>query len=87
MFDVSIFRVAVFNYFCLHCMLFHISFNVPYVYVPLKAASLEISKEGTSTLVAIIGISSTVGQVDSTTLNVDRISCVSWISCMCIDID
>lgn len=62
-FDVSIFKSTIFNYFCLHNMLLYMSYNNPYIYLPDKAAQHGISDDSASTLVAIIGISSTVGQV------------------------
>lgn len=62
-FDVSIFKSTIFNFFCLHNMLLYMSYNNPYIYLPDKAAEHGISDDSASSLVAIIGISSTVGQV------------------------
>ena len=63
MFDISLLKSANFNYFCLHCMLLYISYGIPYVYVPGKAIECGISENLASTLVSIIGICSTVGQI------------------------
>lgn len=62
-FDLSIFKSTTFNYFCLHSMLLYMSYNNPYIYLPDKAAEHGIPDDSASTLVAIVGITSTVGQI------------------------
>jgi len=61
--DLAMFRSAVFNYFCAHTVLLYISYDIPYVYGPVRAAHLGMSDSRASVLVSIIGLFSTVGQV------------------------
>lgn len=64
MMDLSIFRSVIFNYFCVHCFFLYLTYDVPYIYVPDKATSSTATTEReASFLIAIIGISSTVGQL------------------------
>lgn len=62
-FDLSIFKNATFDYFCLHSMLLYMSYNNPYIYLPDTASEQGIPNDSASTLVAIVGITSTVGQI------------------------
>ena len=64
--DLSVFRSVVFNYFCVHTMLLYLSYDVPYIYGPVRAVAHGVSPSAASFLVSIIGISSTVGQVHVT---------------------
>jgi len=61
--DATVFRSVVFNYFCVHTMLLYVSYDIPYIYGPARAASYGMSQSAASFLVSIIGISSTIGQV------------------------
>ena len=63
MMDMAILRSSVFVYFCASCMLLYLWYDVPYVYCPDKAIEMGMSETAASSLVAIIGITSTVGQV------------------------
>lgn len=64
MMDLSIFRSVIFNFFCVHCFFLYLTYDVPYIYVPDKATSTkETTDTEASFLIAIIGISSTVGQL------------------------
>jgi len=65
--DVTVFRSVVFNYFCVHTMLLYVSYDVPYIYGPARALSHGVAPGAASFLVSVIGISSTVGQVDRPT--------------------
>lgn len=62
-FDLSIFKNTAFDYFCLHSMLLYMSYNNPYIYLPDTASEHGIPNDSASTLVAIVGITSTVGQI------------------------
>lgn len=61
--DLSVCRSNVFNYFCLHTVLLYISYDIPYVYGPVRVTNLGISENYASIVIAIIGIFSTIGQV------------------------
>lgn len=61
--DLSVCRSTVFNYFCLHTVLLYISYDIPYVYGPVRVTNQGISESYASIVIAIIGIFSTVGQV------------------------
>ena len=65
MFDAIryVFGSAVFNYFCLHTVFLYVSYDIPYVYGPVRASVNGHSDSQASLLVSIIGIFSTVGQV------------------------
>jgi len=65
--DLSVFRSAVFNYFCLHTMMLYVSYDIPYIYGPVRAVGHGMSPSSASFLVSIIGISTTVGQVRAIT--------------------
>jgi len=58
-----VFGSAVFNYFCLHTVLLYVSYDIPYVYGPVRASVSGLTDSEASLLVSIIGIFSTVGQV------------------------
>lgn len=58
-----IFGSAVFNLFCVHTVLLYISYDIPYVYGPVRGSALGLTDSQASLLVSIIGIFSTVGQV------------------------
>lgn len=75
MMDMAILRSIVFVYFCISSMLLYMWYDVPYLYTPDKAIEMGKANETgeamemgmlegkASFLVAIIGITSTVGQV------------------------
>jgi hypothetical protein len=62
-FDISIFRSVIFILFCIHCFLLYLSYNTPYIYIPDAALGHGIAADKASTLVSVIGVASTFGQV------------------------
>lgn len=62
-FDLSIFRSVIFILFCIHCFLLYLSYNTPYIYIPDVALGHGIAADKASTLVSVIGVASTFGQV------------------------
>ena len=61
--DFSIFRSPLFILFCLHSMFLYLSYDIPYVYIPDHAETLNVDEHYASLLISIIGIASTVGQI------------------------
>jgi len=65
--DFSIFKSPIFLLFCVHCMLYNMSYEIPYMYIADYASEadsdLEVSYLGESLLISVIGIVSTFGQV------------------------
>ena len=63
--DVTLFRNLVFTYFCVHTLLLYLSYDVPYIYGPARAVAHGMSHSAASFLISVIGISSTIGQVQA----------------------
>ena len=61
MFDVKLLRNFMFVYFTLSCLFLYISYDVPYVYVPVMTETM-IGRES-SHVIAISGLTNTVGQI------------------------
>ena len=61
--DFSIFKSPLFILFCLHSMFLYLSYDIPYVYIPDHAETVNVDEHYASLLISIIGISSTVGQI------------------------
>ena len=61
--DFSIFQSPLFILFCLHSMFLYLSYDIPYVYIPDHAETLNVDEHFASLLISVIGISSTVGQI------------------------
>jgi hypothetical protein len=63
--DFSIFRSPIFLLFCVHCMFYNMSYEIPYLYIADYASDLEIHLAylNESLLISVIGIVSTFGQV------------------------
>jgi len=61
--DFSIFKSPLFILFCLHSMFLYLSYDIPYVYIPDHAQTLNVDEHYASLLISIIGIASTVGQI------------------------
>ena len=61
--DFSIFRSPLFILFCLHSMFLYLSYDIPYVYIPDHAETVNVDEHYASLLISVIGISSTVGQI------------------------
>lgn len=63
MLDVSILKTVTFLYFCASCMLLYSAYDVPYVYTPDTVFEMFNSRPLASSILAIMGIASTVGQI------------------------
>jgi len=61
--DFSIFKSPLFILFCIHSMLLYLSYDIPYVYIPDHAESLNVDEHYASLLISVIGIASTLGQI------------------------
>jgi len=61
--DFSVFRSPLFILFCLHSMFLYLSYDIPYVYIPDHAETLNVDEHYASLLISVIGIASTVGQI------------------------
>jgi len=61
--DFSIFKSPLFILFCLHSMFLYLSYDIPYVYIPDHAETVNVDEHYASLLISVIGISSTVGQI------------------------
>jgi len=61
--DFSIFRSPLFILFCIHSMLLYLSYDIPYVYIPDHAETVDIDEHNASLLISVIGIASTFGQI------------------------
>jgi len=61
--DFSIFKSPLFILFCLHSMFLYLSCDIPYVYIPDHAETVNVDEHYASLLISIIGIASTVGQI------------------------
>jgi len=61
--DFSIFKSPLFILFCIHSMFLYLSYDIPYVYIPDHAETLNVDEHYASLLISIIGIASTVGQI------------------------
>lgn len=62
MVDLSVFKSPVFAFFNLHTIFLYLSYDIPYVYGPVRAIDCKISDRHASILVAIIGIFSMIGE-------------------------
>ena len=63
--DFSICRSPIFMLLCFHCMLFNMSYEIPYMYIADYAtdSDFDVSYLGESLLISVIGVVSTVGQI------------------------
>jgi len=61
--DFSIFKSPLFILFCIHSMFLYLSYDIPYVYIPDHAETVNVDKHYASLLISIIGIASTFGQI------------------------
>jgi len=61
--DFSIFRSPLFILFCVHSMFLYLSYDIPYVYIPDHAETLNVGEHYASLLISVIGIASTIGQI------------------------
>lgn len=63
MMNFDLFHDPIFVIFTLSNFCTSIGFNVPYVYLPVHAENLKMSKTDASYLISIIGIANTVGRI------------------------
>jgi len=61
--DFSIFKSPLFILFCLHSMFLYLGYDIPYVYIPDHAETVNVDEHYASLLISIIGIASTFGQI------------------------
>jgi len=61
--DFSIFKSPLFILFCIHSMFLHLSYDIPYVYIPDHAETLNVEEHYASLLISVTGIASTLGQI------------------------
>ena len=61
--DFSIFKSPLFVLFCIHSVFLYLSCDIPYVYIPDHAESMNVDEHYASLLISVIGIASTVGQI------------------------
>ena len=61
--DFSLFKSPLFILFCIHSMFLYLSNDIPYVYIPDHAETVNVDEHYSSLLISVIGIASTFGQI------------------------